>query len=152
MQRRACWLQSVATGSTPEALERLQAAVAAAAGWERQRFVVPAPARRPVEAPPRGSIQPFACCGSCTQACYLYGHHRRCRFDPSVAILHSSLPGRSHLTESCTGGRGQKRPRAIRSLWPLLQCQCPVTAVNPRSATQSVMPRYRFFASGSSRC
>ena len=29
-----------------------------------------------------------------------------CRFDPSVAILHSSLPGRSHLTES-TGGRGQ---------------------------------------------
>ena len=32
---------------------------------------------RPVEAPPRGSIQPFACCGSCTQACYLYGHHRR---------------------------------------------------------------------------
>ena len=30
-----------------------------------------------VEAPPRGSIQPFAFCGSCTQACYLYGHHRR---------------------------------------------------------------------------
>ena len=67
-------LQLVATGSTtPEALERLQAA-AAVAGWER--FVVPLPAPS-VEAPPRGSIQPFACCGSCTQACYLYGHHRR---------------------------------------------------------------------------
>ena len=41
--------------------------------------------------------------------------------------------------------RWSRTETAIHSLhWPLLQCQCPVTAVSPRSATQTVMPRYRF--------
>ena len=40
--------------------------------------------------------------------------------------------------------REHRWSRTIHSLqWPLLQCQCPVTAVSPRSATQPVMPRYR---------
>ena len=41
--------------------------------------------------------------------------------------------------------RWSRTESAICSLQrPLVQCQCPVAAVSPRSATQSVMPRYRF--------
>ena len=129
-------LQLVATGSTtPEALERLQAA--AVAGWER--FVVPPAARRGSSS----RIDPAFCLLWQLYAGLLSVRPppSSCRFDPSVAILHSSLPGRSHLTEH----RWSRTETAIHSLhWPLLQCQCPVTAVSPRSATQTVMPRYRF--------
>ena len=140
MQQRACWLQSVATGSTPEALERLQAAVAAA-GWERRRFVVPAPAPnsrllledRSSLLPAVAAVRRPVICTATTVVVQVRPFSRHLAF----LAARSEPLNREH--------RWSRTETAIHSLhWPLPQCQCPVTAVSPRSATQTVMPRYRF--------
>ena len=127
-------LQLVATGSTtPEALERLQAA-AAVAGWER--FVVPPPRPSRLLLEDRSSLLPAVAAV------------RRPVICTATTVVVQVRPFSRHLAflaaRSEPLNREHRWSRTIHSLqWPLLQCQCPVTAGSPRSATQPVMPRYR---------
>ena len=134
------WLQLVATGSTPEALERLQAALAAA-GWERRRFVVPAPAPSRLLLEDRSSLLPAVAavrrpviCTATTVVVQVRAFSRHLAFLPARS---SHLVHRWSRTEAATGNPLVMASPASVSM----SCHC---CESPFRNSICVMPRYRF--------